>query len=579
MAQSAEYPDLRWMPPRAYGRGRDGKAVRYIVIHYTAGAERNTSAEDGAVYDQNRTDGTSTHYFCMDPATRVLTAAMTWVAIGDLHEGDQLVGVDEYAETKSKRRFRLATVTRTLRRVAPRYRITTTDGRELVSSRDHRWLVHRSNNWQWRTADTIRPGSMLLAPLRTWDEPTDLRGMAWLGGIFDGEGCYGRSTGMLSFAQREGAVLDYGRAVLDAAGIPYSLHKRPNDVTILSLSGVQALMQVLGQARPVRFLDRPELWVGKAVTSSRLHSARVEVATVEEMPDGVVVSISTDTGTFIAEGVVSHNCDSDSVVQCVLTTDRGNAARTKGNRLGIQYELCGTVQTRAQWLDAASRATLQNAARQVARDCRKYDIPARRLTVAETRRAWTDFPAGPRGIVGHVDCTNAYPEDGGDHTDPGAQFPWDVFLDMVRAELEGDDVTAADVWNADGLIKNPSWRADAPTNPYIAGKTALAILMSEAHAANVRAGQAVTAQAQLAAQNAAILKTVTGGQVTADVIRAELAKFQGQITAAIVAQAVPLLAEQLGDKLDDITQDQLAQAVETVQRKLAAELAAGGTGA
>lgn len=192
MTQSSEYPDLRWMPPKAYGTGRDGKAVRYIVIHYTAGAERNTSAEDGAVYDQNRTDGTSTHYFV----------------------------------------------------------------------------------------------------------------------------------------------------------------------------------------------------------------------------------------------------DSNSVVQCVETRNRGNAARHKGNRLGIQYELCGTVQTRAQWLDAASLPTLRNAARQIARDCKKYGIPVRRLTVAETRRAWDDFPDGPRGIVGHVDCTMAYPEDGGDHTDPGAQFPWDALLDLVRTEVQ-----------------------------------------------------------------------------------------------------------------------------------------------
>jgi N-acetyl-anhydromuramyl-L-alanine amidase AmpD len=63
MTQSPEYPDLQWSPPRAFGRGRDGKGVRYIVIHYTAGSERSTSAEDGAAYDRHRTDGTSTHYF------------------------------------------------------------------------------------------------------------------------------------------------------------------------------------------------------------------------------------------------------------------------------------------------------------------------------------------------------------------------------------------------------------------------------------------------------------------------------------------------------------------------------------
>jgi len=202
--QSPEYPDLKWMPPAAFGTGRDGKAVRYVVIHYTAGSERSTSAEDGAVFDQNRDDGTSTHYFV----------------------------------------------------------------------------------------------------------------------------------------------------------------------------------------------------------------------------------------------------DQNSIVQCVQTKNRGNAARHRGNRLGIQYELCGTVQTRAQWLDAASLATLKLAAKQVARDCRKYDIPVRRLSVAQTRAAWTDFPDGPKGIVGHVDCTRAYPEDGGDHTDPGTEFPWDVFLDLVRAEMDGDTVSAADVITA-----------------------------------------------------------------------------------------------------------------------------------
>lgn len=142
------------------------------------------------------------------------------------------------------------------------------------------------------------------------------------------------------------------------------------------------------------------------------------------------------------DGVSTHYFhDQDSTIQCVLTKDRANAALHKGNRLGIQHELCGTVQTRAQWLDAASDGTLWRAAKQIARDCVKYGLPVRRLSVVETRAAWYSWPNGPRGIVGHVDVTNAYPEDGGTHTDPGTGFPWDVLLARVSHYIDGGDVT------------------------------------------------------------------------------------------------------------------------------------------
>jgi len=61
--QSPEYPELPFVQPAAYGTGRDGRKVMCSVIHYTAGSERSTSAEDGAAYDQRRTDGTSCHFF------------------------------------------------------------------------------------------------------------------------------------------------------------------------------------------------------------------------------------------------------------------------------------------------------------------------------------------------------------------------------------------------------------------------------------------------------------------------------------------------------------------------------------
>jgi len=146
------------------------------------------------------------------------------------------------------------------------------------------------------------------------------------------------------------------------------------------------------------------------------------------------------------DGTSAHyHADSDTCTQCVYTWDEAHTARSHGNDIGIQYELAGTVQTRAQWLDPVSRATIRVAAKQMARDCKKYGIPVRRLSVPELRSAHPDFGNRDiRGFVGHVDCTYAYPEDRGDHMDPGKEFPWDVLFADVNEFLKGEEMAFID---------------------------------------------------------------------------------------------------------------------------------------
>ena len=66
--------------------------------------------------------------------------------------------------------------------------------------------------------------------------------------------------------------------------------------------------------------------------------------------------------------------------------------------------------------------------------CRRYAIPAVHLTPAQ-------LAAGARGIIGHIDATNAYGPRGG-HTDPGPSFPWDAYIAKVRGYL-GQTAAAA----------------------------------------------------------------------------------------------------------------------------------------
>lgn len=136
------------------------------------------------------------------------------------------------------------------------------------------------------------------------------------------------------------------------------------------------------------------------------------------------------------DGTSAHYyVDSNSVVQCVRTTDEAHTARSHGNDLGIHYELCGTAQTRAQWLDATSRATIRHAAQQMARDITRHGIPVRRLTVAQVRACHPDHGNGAGGICGHAEITRAFPEDKGTHTDPGSGFPWDVLASDIYGFL------------------------------------------------------------------------------------------------------------------------------------------------
>ncbi len=125
----------------------------------------------------------------------------------------------------------------------------------------------------------------------------------------------------------------------------------------------------------------------------------------------------------------AHICvDSDSIVQCVLDNDVAFGAPGV-NRDGIHIEQAGRAnQTRDQWLDAFGRQLLELSAEAAAQYCLKYDIPIRHLSDEELRN-------GAKGLIGHVQATNVFKPNNG-HTDPGSNFPWDVFIPLVQRHFD-----------------------------------------------------------------------------------------------------------------------------------------------
>ena len=121
--------------------------------------------------------------------------------------------------------------------------------------------------------------------------------------------------------------------------------------------------------------------------------------------------------------------DPTTVVQCVRETDV--AWHCPGaNRRGLGIEHCGlSEQTPEQWADEGSEAELQQSAILAASMCQKWGIPPVKLSV-------DDIQKGMRGIAGHVDFTNAFPQLGGTHQDPGPNFPWDHYIELVAAAID-----------------------------------------------------------------------------------------------------------------------------------------------
>lgn len=172
--------------------------------------------------------------------------------------------------------------------------------------------------------------------------------------------------------------------------------------------------------------------------------------------------------------------DNGGIIQS-LNTDYGanHAGASWPNDHCIAYEFVGlNAWSTEQWID---RINFDAAAKQMARDCKRWNIPPRDLTVAQLRNH-------ERGINTHNDCRLAF--GGTTHTDPGGNFPLTYLINKVKGYLEGDQMTPEEYLKYDpndatkGFV-NPTWRADHETNPTIAVRTGWLYTLNEAHWGNV----------------------------------------------------------------------------------------------
>lgn len=98
------------------------------------------------------------------------------------------------------------------------------------------------------------------------------------------------------------------------------------------------------------------------------------------------------------------------------------------NHDGFHIELAGFAHwTQDEWLRHSW--TIRRAAYKTAHRCHVYNIPVRKV-------GWLGLKLGRAGITDHASVSKAFHVS--DHTDPGPNFPWPYFIDLVKAYSKYD---------------------------------------------------------------------------------------------------------------------------------------------
>ncbi len=340
---------VNYQPPFPYFGGKSpvaslvwdalGQPRNYVEPFFGSGAVlflRPGGA--GNVETVNDADG----FVCVAPQTRVLDSELRWRPAGNINPGDRLVGFDEYngppqvgvdrrldrpafQPPTTMRRWRVSSVLSITRRLAECYRLTFEDGTAIICSEDHLWLSGKSKiggrGARWIKTKNLRCDSSQYAShvMKLCDvtEQEDTFDSGWLSGFTDGEGSI-KGTGhgwAIAITQKHGPELDRCERLLKGRGFVVSRvkHKRTKEhhkptSSLLINGGMREILRFLMLTRPERLIETA---ISRLPERSIYARERQVVRLIGKDYLGVreVVSITTDTKTFVAEGLASHNCN------------------------------------------------------------------------------------------------------------------------------------------------------------------------------------------------------------------------------------------------------------------------------
>ncbi len=277
--------------------------------------------------------------------------------------------------------------------------------------------IHRKAVGNRRAVSAVRSGARVsferITDLITWPLSP---GLSWqkgfLAGLFDAEGS-STSSRVLCISNGDPRILSWTTASLDALGFKHSLI----DQRETTKDGVAHVRVLGGLPEHMRFLltTDPAITRKRSISGRRLWtSSDLRLASIR--PIGVVMrmyDITTGTGDFIANGVVSHNCFArpthtyldfnagrDFEREIVVKVNAPELARAELNRPSWKKEhvALGTNTDPYQWVEGRYKLMpgIWEAMRDAANPCSiltKSPLLLRDLDVMKQINDVTDFGA------------------------------------------------------------------------------------------------------------------------------------------------------------------------------------------
>ena len=269
--------------------------------------------------------------YCLDPETKILTADMRWIRLGDVEVGQELVGTDEdtlegKTDRKKSRKMRRSVVEAKREIKAMAFRLEMSNGEILTATLGHRFLCWRKNaSWHtWTEVKDLRPGDRIRLITKPWgmaDTAQAAMEDGWAGGLMDGEGSMSsepeKNGCSLRISQVDGPVFRRIQNYIESRGYTNrtEVDKREpgkssklgsKEVWKVCVDRIDQVMRLVGKTRPERFVNA-KWWEGRSLPKQGDGAGWPEIVSIEPLGIRTMIDLQTSTKTFVANGFVSHN--------------------------------------------------------------------------------------------------------------------------------------------------------------------------------------------------------------------------------------------------------------------------------